>query len=579
MKRVAKYWSLLPPVTPEIAAELRPVLGEIPYGGLLIQLLYNRDITDPQQAIAFLNLEGGSPLNDPFLFRDMDKAAARIIQAVRDGERIAVYGDYDADGVTATALLVRALAAMGAQVEPYIPHRTLEGYGMNVTAVSTLAERGVSLIITVDCGISNLKEVGEAMGRYGMDVIITDHHRAPRELPPAYALISARRPDNTYPFLHLTGVGIAYQIVRALVQRGLEMQGVHPRDLIQLVAIGTVADLAPLHGDNRTLVQHGVRQLRRTQLPGLQALYSVARTNAHSVDSTTIGFTIAPRLNAAGRLESAMSAYRLLMSEDVFESGQLAQELEIRNRERQQMTSSIVTSALALAADLSDDTPLILLYSKDWPAGVVGLAASRLLEEFHRPVLIVEQGEEMSKGSARSIANFNITEALTEVSSLLSRFGGHAAAAGFSVETSKLPELESRLRAVAGRQLTAADFQPQLKIEAELPLDCLNPALCQALDLLAPYGMENPTPLFIARNLRVAEVKLLGKDKQHLKVILRDPVRLGSGIAVAWRRAGDWLPFLETKPLIDVVFSVERNEWQGSVSVQMNLKDIRPAQA
>lgn len=578
MRPPAKTWKLYDPIPPEAAAEIsRALRNDLPYADLLAQLLYNRKITSEAAASAFLNTAGAN-LSDPFRFLDMDKAADRIIGAVQSGERIAVYGDYDADGITATAVLVTALTAMGAQVEPYIPHRSVEGYGMNLDALGKLAERGVSLIITVDCGISNLKEVGEAMRRYDMDVIVTDHHRAPRELPPAYALISARRPDNTYPFLELTGVGIAYQIVRALSKRGLEMQGVQPRDLIELVAIGTVADMAPLYGDNRILVQHGVRSLKATRSPGLQALYSVARTRRENVDAGTIGFIIAPRLNAAGRLESAMASYQLLTCADLLESTRLAGELELRNRERQELTRTIVAEAMALASDLPDSTPLILLYAKDWNAGVVGLAAARLLEEFHRPVLIVQQGEQMSKGSARSISRFNITEALTEVAPILSRYGGHSAAAGFSVETSRLDELATALRAVAAGKLTEADFQPELKIDAELPLDRLTLTLVDALNLLAPYGMGNPQPVFMSHALRVADVRVMGKDNQHLKITLRDPARLGSASAVAWRRR-EWLSFLETKPLIDVVYQLEKNEWQGSYAVQMNIKDIRPAQS
>ena len=577
MRPATKSWNLLPEAPPEVAAELLSAVGDLPYAPLLVQMLYNRKIITADAAAAFLSLDGAA-LNDPFLFLDMDKATTRIIDAVSSGERIAIYGDYDADGITATAVLVRALTAMGASVEPYIPHRTLEGYGMNLDAISKLAERGVGLIITVDCGISNLKEVGEAMRRFDMDVIVTDHHRAPRELPPAYALISARRPDNTYPFLELTGVGIAYQIVRALAQRGLTMKVTQPRDLIELVAIGTVADMAPLHGDNRILVQHGLRSLRATRSPGLQALYSVARTNRDNVDAGTIGFIIAPRLNAAGRLESAMASYKLLMCDDMLESTRLAGDLELRNRERQQLTSAIVTDAMTRAAALPEDTPLILLHCRDWNAGVVGLAAARLLEEFHRPVLIIEEGEAMSKGSARSISAFNVTAALTEVSHLLSRYGGHAAAAGFSVETARLGELGNALRAIAAAQLSEEDFHAELRIDAEVPIDRLTPTLLQALEWLAPYGMGNPAPMFIARRVRVADTKLMGKDRQHLRINLNDPARLGHAQAVAWRRA-EWLPFLETKPLIDVVYQVEKNEWNGSFTIQMNVKDIRPAQA
>lgn len=546
---------------------------DMPLDDLSLQLLYNRGVQTEAMAIAFLR-GGSAALHDPYQFLQMDVAVDRVLAAMSADERIAIYGDYDADGVTATAVLVKALRAMGADVIPYIPHRSLEGYGMNLGALRKLQEDGVKLVITVDCGISNMDEVGAAMNDLDMDVIVTDHHRAPRNLPQSLALISARHPDNTYPYLNLTGVGVAYQLVRALIQRGATMREVKNRDLLELVAIGTVADVAPLDGENRVLVANGLWSMRNTRNEGLRSLMQIARLDPNNLDTGSIGFGLAPRINAAGRLESAWDAYHLLMADDPFEASRLASNLEANNRERQKLTADIHEQATINAIAMDDDTPIIIVHGVGWNAGIVGLAASRLKEQFNRPVIVIEEMAEMSKGSARSIDGFNITDALTEVADLLSRFGGHAMAAGFSIPTANLPEFKRRLLVIGARQIAAGQLLPEIKIDAELHLRQINPQLEQQLNYLAPWGTGNPAPVFASRRLRVMKVYAMGAGKQHLKLTLYDRDRHVDIKAVYWKQ-GELFDQLQKMPFVDVAYQMRRNEWNGQSTIELELKDLR----
>ncbi len=574
MRTLSKQWAVYQPIPADVRDALALAAREcdLPLNDLSLQLLYNRGVSGTADAIAFLKA-GNASLNDPYRFEQMDVAVDRITVALGAGEKIAIYGDYDADGVTATALLVKALRGMGADVIPYIPHRTSEGYGMNLGALAKLQEEGVRLVITVDCGISNIDEVAAAIRDQEMDVIVTDHHRAPRNLPQANALISARRPDNQYPYKELTGVGVAYQLVRALIQRGVPLhESVKPRDLLELVAIGTVADVAPLDGDNRILVSNGLRAMRGTRSEGLRAIYAAARLKTDSLTTESIGFAIAPRINAAGRLDSAWDAYNLLMSEDAIQAGMLASQLEAKNQARQALTSEIVEQATASALVLDDDAPIIVVHGVGWNAGIVGLAAGRLKEMFNRPVIVIEEAEGMSKGSARSIKGFNVTDALTAVSDLLARYGGHSMAAGFSVPTANLPEFKRRLHEHAASLLTTADLMPRLEVDAELTINKLHLGLCEQLELLAPWGTGNPAPIFVSRSLRVKEVWPVGNGK-HLKLNLYDRERHQSIRAIYWR-SGDLLAQMRQQPMVDVVYAVHLNDWNGSRNVELDIKDL-----
>ena len=428
----------------------------------------------------------------------MRRAIERIRQAIRAHESIAIYGDYDVDGVTATALLVQTLTAFGADVRPYIPHRVNEGYGLNIEALDLLKNDGVRLVITVDCGTRSLAEVAYAKA-IGLDLIISDHHMPADELPKAYALINPKQPDCPYPFKELAGVGLAFKIAQALLSMDTPQTALHEDDLLDLVALGTVADLAPLLDENRSLVARGLHRLAATTRPGLRALINLSRASV--IDTTTIGFTLGPRLNAAGRLDHALNAYHILMTADAAEADRLALDLDSRNRERQTMTRDLSDKARELILNRNDGAALLFAADPEFKSGVVGLVASRLTEEFYRPSVVVEQGPTESRGSCRSIPEFHITRALDECAELFVRHGGHAAAAGFTIETAKLAELSTRLEAIAERELGGQELMPTLSIDAVVPLHKLKADLFAALQQLEPHGYANPQPIFASKHV------------------------------------------------------------------------------
>ena len=400
---------------------------------LVVQILYNRGVTSPNQVADFLNSNPPirNPLGTPKL-KGLDKAVARLRRAIQQREPVAVYGDYDVDGVTATALLTQTLTALGADARPYIPDRVDEGYGLNKEALGKLHGEGVRVVVTVDCGIRSPQEV--AFGSdLGLDLIVTDHHSVATDVPPALACINPKQNDCPYPFKDLAGVGLAFKLAQALllVERWTKGQApLSDDDLLDLVALGTVADLAPLVDENRALVQRGLIRLNAAPRAGIAALMQASGARPGAVDATTIGYTLGPRLNAAGRIEHAMAAYRLLITDDAAQARELAVELDQRNRERQRLTRETHDKARELALAGDPTTPLLFAADPNFRAGVVGLAASRLTEEFYRPSIVVEQGQVESRGSCRSIPEFHITRALDECAELLIRHGGHAAAAG-----------------------------------------------------------------------------------------------------------------------------------------------------
>lgn len=566
MQPATLRWSVRPPASPEELARLGPLPP------LAAQVLINRGLGDAAAAEAFLHPDYRS-LADPLLMKGMDVAAERIARALAAGEAITIYGDFDADGVTAASLLVQALQQMGGRVECYIPHRVEEGYGLNMEAIETLSASGTRLLITVDCGISNGAEVARA-NELGMDVIISDHHLPPRDLPPALAILNPRQEECRYPFKRLSGVGIAFTMVRGLAKRGVSRCGLRGRDLLDLVALGTVADVAPLVGENRTLVASGLEVLRQTQRPGLRALMTAAGVQPARVETGTIGFILGPRLNAAGRLSHAITAYRLLLTQDPDEARSLAEELDRLNRERQELTDQTLERARQQVLALPDEQRVILLADADFPAGVVGLVAGKIVEEFHRPTLLLELGERESRGSARSIAAFHITAALQSCSDLLTRYGGHRVAAGFTVPNENLAALQSRLNALAEEQLEAADLVPSLNIDAEAGLSDLNWDLVRAVEKMAPFGVENPQPVFLCPKVQVRRVRRMGKQGEHLRLTVGDGRRTID--AVAWRmgiREGE----CRVGRALDLACTLGINSWNGEERLELQVRDLRPS--
>lgn len=543
---------------------------------LVLQILYNRGITEAEAINDFLAHRWSG--DDPFALKGMAEAVERLQTAILKQEPIAVYGDYDADGVTATALMTHLLDALGARVEAYIPNRFDEGYGLNNEALAELAGRGVKVVLTVDCGIRSVREVAYG-NRLGLDLIITDHHHAGEGIPAALAAINPKQPGCAYPFKELAGVGLAYKLAQALLQvDALARRG--PVDLqadnfLDLVALGTVADLAPLYGENRKLVERGLRQLNTTLRPGLRALVQAAELKSPLITATTIGFVLGPRLNAAGRLDSALAAYRLLLAATEFEAIHLARQLDLQNRERQKLTREMVEAARAVILADNVQSPLYFISQPGFNPGVVGLAASRLTEEFYRPTLVAERGPERTRGSARSITEFHITEALDQCRDLLERYGGHAAAAGFTIKNENVAAFQERLQQLAAAQLDVADLRPTLDIDEQVNLKAVRPNLVEAIAKLQPFGYGNPTPCFVSRALTVKHVRSVGQDGHHLRLVLHDGRQSWSAIAF---QQGHWANKLTVAQPIDVVYNFEFNEWNGEQRIQLNIRDLQPSQ-
>ena len=581
MKPQSKRWIVAPKVSIAHLARLSHV------SPLIVQILANRGVTDPIMVDAFLN--GEARTDNPFLIQGMNEAVERIRRAIRQGERIAVYGDFDADGVTSTALIVQVLSALGAFVRPYIPHRVDEGYGLNNRALAELAREGQRLVITVDCGIRSWDEVAFA-NRLGLDVIVTDHHSIGPELPPALAAINPKRPDCPYPFKGLAGVGLAYKLAQALLRsqqqvpiRGSKSPGVEldEADLLDLVALGTVADLAPLLDENRSLVQRGLMKLNQPQRPGLQAMMALAGVAPGQVTAMTIGFVLGPRLNAAGRLDSAMMSYELLQTDDVFKASQLAQQLDQLNTRRQHLTAEAVEQAVTQIEADGGEEYVLMAGSQGFLAGIVGLVAGRLVEQYYRPALVMELGERTSRGSARSIAEFDITSALDlcAADGLLVRHGGHAAAAGFTVENTKLPKFKARLREIAAKELSTEDLRPALNIDAEVALGDVDWATWGLLKQLEPTGFENPQPRLLSRRLRVRDARRVGADGAHLKLTVSDP-EAGPRGEVVWDaiafRQGHW--YGQMPHVVDLVYALDENIWNGNRRLQLVVEDLRKSE-
>ena len=559
-------WRVHPVVPHEIA---RPLMdsGLTP---ILAQILYNRGFHNPDQALAFLSKDEVS--HDAALLPGLEQAVERLTAAVRNRERVAVFGDFDVDGITGTAIMARALTSLGVKVIPYIPHRVEEGHGLNTDAVRYLAAQGATLLVTVDTGVTAFAEVAAAQDM-GVDVIITDHHLAPQGAPDACATIDPRLPDSTYPFPYLTGAGLAYKLCEALLESFGTSAQEQMGTLLSLAALGTVADVAPLLDENRSLVRRGLEELARSSSTGLQAMFRTARIEDVSFDAETIGWVLAPRLNAAGRLDHANVSYRLLVTDDAGEAEGLALQLEQQNRDRRTMTAE----AYQKARSLVEPAPLIMVGDESFSPGIIGLVASRLAEEFHRPAIVLSLGPDVSRGSCRSIPEFDIGSALHEVAPRVEgilRFGGHPQAAGFTVLTSSLDSLRSRLTSVAQEALSDQVLQPRLDIDVELPLRELPRDIYPTVQRLAPFGAANPAPLFLSRNVQLMSNRPIGSNGDHKLLKLKE-----SGItwdAIAFRNSC-LLP--EGVDKVDVVYTVEIDRWRSHQTLRLNVKDVRPAVA
>jgi single-stranded-DNA-specific exonuclease len=542
-------------------------------------ILYNRGIETAPAAESFFRK--GSALASDFLrMTDLEKAAERILLAVKNGEPIVVYGDYDTDGVTSTAMLVDFLQSIGSTISPYIPNRFEEGYGLNCAALQGLAGQGAKLVITVDCGARSVEEA-QFCKTLDLDLIITDHHSPGTVNPQCFAFLDPKRPECPYPDKDLAGVGVAFRLVQA-IDGFHRTRVVHPPEsYLDLVAIGTVADMAPLLGENRALVQAGLEQINRSpQFPirlGLDHLLQVSGVRREKVDAATIGFILGPRLNAAGRLDTANTALQLLLTGDPKTAKELSSILDSRNRERQELTRATFLEAKRIANEKIErnhqEIPFFLMVEKEnFNTGVIGLAASKLAEEFYRPCAVVAIEGEYARGSTRSIPGFHITEALDRCASLLERYGGHAAAAGFTVRTERLPELNDQMEQIAREILTEELLQPVLQIDSEVTFSDLDWSLLDWIRRMEPCGQGNPAPIFCAKDLEITSRKTVGKDGSHLKLTLSDTRREMEAIAFGFGGEEKKLP-----AKIDAAFALEENDYYGR-QLQLRIKDIQEAE-
>ncbi len=553
-------WNLMPPVPQNL-------VDASSYPRLITQLLYNRGLADPSQFELFIN-DDERLVGNPLLLPGIHQAVNRIYQALLSGENIAVYGDFDVDGVTATAILVQGLTALGGKAIPYIPHRLTEGYGVKIAALENLHRQGVSLVITVDCGITAVAEVKKAK-KLGLHIIVSDHHTPLPELPQAVAIVSPRLPGSAYPFAELTGAGVAFKLLQALL-RGIGKEKLL-EELLDLVALGTIADLAPLLGENRYLVKQGLKLINKTARPGISEMLAQAGISPGNIDSECVSWMLAPRLNAAGRLAHAMASYKLLTTESPQEARGLAVWLEEKNAERQELTAKVVARAReqVLAKGIS---PLLIASDKDYPAGIAGLVASKLSEEFYRPSVVIRTGEQVSSGSCRSIPEFNIVLALQQCSKLLSNFGGHSQAAGFTLPTGNLPQLQQMLSEIASSQLKGVDLRPRLDIDAEAALNELTGDAFRIMQKLAPFGRGNPQPVFLSQRIEVMDCRTMGNSGEHLRLRLKQNGAQWDGVAF---RSGEYLR--EISSPLDIVYNLEVDRWRGQEKLRLNVLDFARA--
>lgn len=552
-------------VYPRLPDEVDRALSVFP--PYMRQLLFNRGCNDASSAAEYLNAT--QPLGDPFLLTDMDKAIGRLLLAIDNGEPIVVYGDYDVDGVSATALMVQVLQKFTPRVARYIPNRFDEGYGVNSEAIQLLADSGAKLILTVDCGIRSPKEAALASS-LGVDMIISDHHYPQGDLPPALAVICPKREGDAYPDKDLAGVGLAYKIAQALFARR-KAGDWSADDWLDFVALGTVADVVPLHGENRVLVRRGINLIRQGKRVGLQALIRVSGRDPQRINASDIGFMLGPRLNAAGRMESALQAYSLLMADSLDDAAMLAQKLDNQNSERQKVTKEM----RAMAEDHFGPEPesnILTTFEETYNAGVMGLVAANLVEAYYRPAIVGCIDGDLIRASCRSIEEFHITQALDQCSDLLVRHGGHAMAAGFTLEKANALEFLARIEAVADKQLAGRQLRKTVKADLEMPIEMVKDVQLRDLEKLQPTGMENPDAVFISRNVEVKGARAIGADKKHLKMTCQAGYYLLD--AVAWRQA-DWLPMLPGK--FDLLYNIEENNYMGSRSLQLVVRDMRPS--
>ena len=509
-------------------------------------------------------------LHDPFLMKDMDQGADRLALAIRNGERVLVYGDYDVDGTTATSCLYIFLKKFGVDVDYYIPHRFKEGYGINPDGIKYAEETGCHLIVSVDCGITAIKEALVAKEK-GIDLIICDHHTVGDEIPDAHAVLDPKRPDCTYPFDGLSGAGVGFKLIQGTISRlGL------PRNVafqfLDLVAISIASDIVPIVDENRILMKEGLTMIRKKPRVGIKALLDLIKMPREEINTTKIVFSIGPRINAAGRMGDATTAVQLMIAENEAKGKAFAHELESVNMRRRDKDSKTMAEALSMIDDDMDmsETSIMVLYKQDWHLGVIGIVASRLVDLYHRPAIMLSSVEGVIKGSGRSIKGFNIYNAMKKCEDLLEQFGGHEFAAGLTIKEGKLIEFKRRMNEIAYLDLSESSFEPELQIDTELSLEDIDMKFWKLLNQFEPFGPHNLRPIFVSKKVEAVGVPtIVGNGHLKMKVKQGD-----SGVfdAIGFNMH-EYLPFVR-KETFDMAYVVEENHWNGRRTLQIRIKDI-----
>ncbi|MBS1260933.1 MAG: Single-stranded-DNA-specific exonuclease RecJ [Calditrichaeota bacterium] len=537
---------------------------------MVARLLMQRGITTPEQAGAFFK-PARSALHDPFLFRQMDVAVDRIIRALREKQLIYVFGDYDVDGITSASLLYLFFRDLGGNVRYYIPNREEEGYGVSREGVEIASAAGADLLITVDCGITAVDQVRQARA-HGMDIIVSDHHQAGDQIPDALAVINPKLPGSMYPFSELAGCGVAFKLAQAVAQT-LDLGADYLDRYLDLVAVGTAADIVPLVDENRILVHLGLEKLNRDPLVGLSALIETAHLRGGQTGVGQIIYGIAPRINAVGRLGSADRAVNLMITQNAERARVLSLELEQENRTRRRIDTVTLDEAVAEAEQVHDPAHDygIVLAREDWHGGVIGIVASRMIERYYRPTVMITVKDGIGKGSARSIPGFDIYEALNQCSDLLEQFGGHTYAAGLSIRAEKIGQFRERFNRVATETLSEDDLVPRLHIDAELPLEQVDDELLGHLQQFAPFGPDNPVPSFVSLDVALSGYpRIVGGN--HLKFKVRSSRGVIDCIGF---NLGDRLQRMDPNRASNhIVYTVQENEWMGRVYLQLHVQDV-----
>lgn len=542
---------------------------------VVARVLANRGFKDAAEIRRFLNPDLND-LADPFLMKDMKAGTDRIAQAVRHSQRIIVYGDYDVDGITGTAVLADFLRKLGAEADYYIPDRIEDGYGLSMNVVEKLRKMEPDLVITVDCGITAVDEV-EALNRAGIDVVITDHHECGEHLPGASAVINPCRHDCEYPFKHLAGVGVVFKLVEALRTElhagNAGIPDIDTRNYLELVAIGTIADVMPLIGENRIIAKFGLERINHTENMGLRELIHISGLKDKVINAWMIGFVIAPRINAAGRMSSAKKAVELFLSDDAGRVREIAAALDEENKTRQQAESEILQQVIErIDGDVSiAGEKIIVVDGENWHQGVIGIVASRITDKYHKPCVLLSNDGDTVKGSARSIEGFNIYNALDACRKLLEKFGGHELAAGLTLRSGDIDSFRTGINEYARLYMGDTQLKPFINIDAELDSENLNMECARSIGVLAPFGAGNREPVFCCKGLKINEIRTTS-DKKHLKLKLSignttvDAIGFNMGERVFEFQTGDD---------VDVAFNLEVNSWNSFEKVQLNLRDIR----